>query len=160
MKIISLSLLGTSKSLSFKCDGMLLFKSGEFLCRCDLVIVALILLGSCGSSFPLWEFYLELNFVVKGNFLTSQVDHHDGRVTHQNQEVIDLFYRQILFTQYRSRDNTQESNFFESWTFFVLAHMNTTKAQTSLVSSHCVYCENKIDKPKRSNGSSQIQPSV
>ena len=37
MEIILLSILGTSKALSFKCDGMLLFKSGEFLCRCDLL---------------------------------------------------------------------------------------------------------------------------
>ena len=68
----------------------------------------------------MWEFYLALNFVVKGNFFTSVVDHHGGRVMYQNKGVIDLYCRLILFTQYRSHDDTPESDFFESRTFSCL----------------------------------------
>ena len=72
---------------------------------------------------------------------------------------IDLFRLYILFSQYRSCDDTQEI-----WSFVLLIKkstckhihacllflMNKTKDQISWVSSHDLYWENKMYKRKRS----------
>ena len=67
---------------------------------------------------------------------------------------IDIFGLSILFSQYRSCDDTHESIFFQSWTFScshgIFLKTDTTKAQTSQVSSHDLYWENKTDEQKRS----------
>ena len=68
-------------------------------------------------------------------------------------QLIDLLGLYILFSQYRSCDNTQEA-----WSFvlfikksaYALILMNKTKDQTSWVLSHDLYWENKMYKPKRS----------
>ena len=59
---------------------------------------------------------------------------------------IDLFGLSILFCQYRSCDDPQESIDFQSWTFscsHAVFLMNTTKVQTSWGSSHDLYWGNK-----------------
>ena len=57
---------------------------------------------------------------------------------------MDLFCLLILFSQYISSDDNQESIFFQSWTFSYSRAVfltNTTKVQTSWVSSHDLYWE-------------------
>ena len=54
---------------------------------------------------------------------------------------LNLFRLSTLLSQYRSRDSTQESIFFQSWTFscwHAVFLMNTRKVQTSFVSSHMI----------------------
>ena len=66
---------------------------------------------------------------------------------------IDLFRLYILFSQYRSCDDTQEIWSFVLQTYsclHVLFLMNKTKDQISWVSSHDLYWENKMYKRKRS----------
>ena len=67
----------------------------------------------------------------------------------ENEEVndfaIDLFCLLIVFPQCGSCDDTQESIFFERWVF-------SCSVQTSYVSSHDLFWENKIVKQKRSIG--------
>ena len=66
---------------------------------------------------------------------------------------IDLFRLYILFSQYRSFDDTQEIWSFVLQTYsclHVLFLMNKTKDQISWVSSHDLYWENKMYKRKRS----------
>ena len=70
-------------------------------------------------------------------------------------EAIDLFRLYILFSQYRSRDDTQEIWSFvlfikKSTCLHVLFLMNKTKDQISWVSSRDLYWENKMYKRKRS----------
>ena len=65
--------------------------------------------------------------------------------------LIDLFRLSILFSQYRSCDDTQESIFFLSWTFScsqAIFLMNTTKVQTSYRYRHMIF----VGKPKSSRG--------
>ena len=66
-----------------------------------------------------------------------------GRRWSETQQT-DLFRLTILLSRYRSCDDTQGSICFHNWTFscsHVVVLMNTTKVQTSLVSSHDVYWE-------------------
>lgn len=72
----------------------------------------------------------------------------EGNKTKGKHYRIDLFRLSILFSQYRSCDDTQESRTFSSSHAGFL--MNTTKVQTSEVSSHDLFWENKFDKRKRS----------
>ena len=59
----------------------------------------------------------------------------------------------ILFSQYKSCDYTQESIFFQSWTFscsHAVSLVNRTKVQTSnALLSHNLYWKNKINKRKK-----------
>ena len=66
-------------------------------------------------------------------------------------QEIDPFRLSISFSQYS--EDIQQSILFQSWTFscqHAVFLMNTTEVQTSQVSSHGLYWENKIDKRKRS----------
>ena len=60
--------------------------------------------------------------------------------------AVNVFCLSILFSQYRWCDDSQESIFFQSWTFsrsYAVFLMNTPKVQTSWGSSHDLYWENK-----------------
>ena len=130
-------------------------------------VLALVLLKSS------WSLLVVLNFIFQDQIISVAFKQRSLNALHARIHknsflltyiLIDLFCLSILFSQYRSPDDTQESNLFESWTFscsHVVFLMNTANVQTSEVSSHALYWKNKIDKRKSSLPTfSTLQPLI